>query len=80
MCLISRASSCLALALLLAGCGQKGPLYLPDDKAAAERYGIPEQAQNSAENSAEDTQQEEATDPPEKQATEGTAIDNERGS
>lgn len=29
----------LALVLLLAGCGQKGPLYLPDDEAAAERYG-----------------------------------------
>uniref|UniRef100_UPI0035B5372B LPS translocon maturation chaperone LptM n=1 Tax=Halomonas koreensis TaxID=245385 RepID=UPI0035B5372B len=28
----------LALALL-AGCGQKGPLYLPGDEAAAERYG-----------------------------------------
>lgn len=27
------------LALLLAGCGQKGPLYLPDDEQAAERYG-----------------------------------------
>lgn len=32
----------LALALALAGCGQKGPLYLPDDKAAADRYGAPE--------------------------------------
>ncbi|MCE8017440.1 lipoprotein [Halomonas sp. MCCC 1A17488] len=30
----------LALAaLLLAGCGQKGPLYLPGDEAAEERYG-----------------------------------------
>ncbi|MEQ6917972.1 LPS translocon maturation chaperone LptM [Halomonas aquatica] len=29
----------LALGLvLLAGCGQKGPLYLPGDEAAAERY------------------------------------------
>lgn len=33
----------LVLGLLLSGCGQKGPLYLPDDEAAAERYGIPEQ-------------------------------------
>jgi predicted small lipoprotein YifL len=37
---------CLALAallaaLLLAGCGQKGPLYLPDDEQAAERFGSP---------------------------------------
>ncbi|MCE9682465.1 lipoprotein [Halomonas sp. M5N1S15] len=32
----------LALAaLMLAGCGQKGPLYLPDDEQAAERYGNP---------------------------------------
>nr|WP_254276354.1 lipoprotein [Halomonas sp. 3H] len=31
----------LAMALLvgLAGCGQKGPLYLPDDEQAAEQYG-----------------------------------------
>ncbi|MBB3330795.1 putative small lipoprotein YifL [Halomonas campaniensis] len=31
----------LALALLLglAGCGQKGPLYLPGDEQAAEQYG-----------------------------------------
>ncbi|QJQ95453.1 lipoprotein [Halomonas sp. PA5] len=29
----------LALALLMvAGCGQKGPLYPPDDPRAAERY------------------------------------------
>ncbi|MEQ6889604.1 lipoprotein [Halomonas sp. CS7] len=28
----------LALGLALAGCGQKGPLYLPGDEAAAERY------------------------------------------
>ncbi|SDK02162.1 lipoprotein-attachment site-containing protein [Billgrantia gudaonensis] len=28
----------LLAALLVAGCGQKGPLYLPDDEAAAERY------------------------------------------
>lgn len=38
----------LAVALmLLAGCGQKGPLYLPDDTEAAERYGprpAPEEA------------------------------------
>ncbi|GGX85072.1 hypothetical protein GCM10007160_10520 [Litchfieldella qijiaojingensis] len=27
------------LLLMLAGCGQKGPLYLPGDEAAAERYG-----------------------------------------
>lgn len=30
------------VALVLAGCGQKGPLYLPDDKAAQERYGTGE--------------------------------------
>ncbi|MFC3285620.1 lipoprotein [Litchfieldella rifensis] len=27
------------LLVMLAGCGQKGPLYLPGDEAAAERYG-----------------------------------------
>ncbi|PXX92826.1 hypothetical protein CR158_03785 [Halomonas heilongjiangensis] len=31
----------LMLGVALAGCGQKGPLYLPDDEAAAERYGAP---------------------------------------
>ncbi len=37
---MSRTLALAALALaLLAGCGQKGPLYLPDDEAAAERYG-----------------------------------------
>ncbi|MCW4151956.1 lipoprotein [Halomonas sp. 18H] len=25
--------------LALSGCGQKGPLYQPDDPSAAERYG-----------------------------------------
>ncbi|MCC5881867.1 MAG: lipoprotein [Halomonas sp.] len=29
----------LSTSLLLAGCGQTGPLYLPTDEAAAERYG-----------------------------------------
>ena len=29
----------LGASLILIGCGQKGPLYLPDDEAAAERYG-----------------------------------------
>lgn len=28
----------LTLATALAGCGQKGPLYMPDDERAAERY------------------------------------------
>ncbi|MBB3190236.1 LPS translocon maturation chaperone LptM [Halomonas cerina] len=37
-----RLLAALALALALAGCGQKGPLYLPDDEAAADRYGAPE--------------------------------------
>ncbi|RDB42182.1 lipopeptide [Halomonas sp. DQ26W] len=31
----------LATLMLLAGCGQKGPLYQPDDEQAAERYGSP---------------------------------------
>ncbi|MCE8035419.1 hypothetical protein EKK97_22360 [Billgrantia tianxiuensis] len=41
------------LLMLLAGCGQKGPLYLPGDQAAEERYGSgttaqQEQADNDA--------------------------------
>ncbi|MDI5987185.1 lipoprotein [Halomonas sp. M4R5S39] len=42
---LARTAAPLWLALMLgaalAGCGQKGPLYLPDDEAAAERYGAP---------------------------------------
>ncbi|GAB2789688.1 hypothetical protein GCM10027040_14940 [Halomonas shantousis] len=28
----------VASLIVLAGCGQKGPLYMPDDRAAAEKY------------------------------------------
>ncbi|HSH49356.1 MAG TPA: lipoprotein [Halomonas sp.] len=48
----------LTLGLLLGGCGQKGPLYLPGDEAAAERYGIPAQS---------DAEPEEAEEPPSEQ-------------
>lgn len=79
MRLISGTAPCLALtlllALLLAGCGQKGPLYLPDDKAAAERYGTPEQAQDTAEDA-----QKKTSELPENRATESPASDNERDS
>ncbi|SEM79234.1 LPS translocon maturation chaperone LptM [Halomonas caseinilytica] len=34
----------LLLAVLLAGCGQKGPLYQPDNEAAAERYAPPDES------------------------------------
>lgn len=39
----------LFLALGLAGCGQKGPLYLPDDEEAAEQYGPREAEQGEQE-------------------------------
>ncbi|MCL7941339.1 lipoprotein [Halomonas sp. ATCH28] len=42
----------LALALALAGCGQKGPLYLPGDEAAAERYDPAGQQEASDEDAA----------------------------
>lgn len=32
-------AAALLLAVLMAGCGQKGPLYLPGDEQAAEQYG-----------------------------------------
>ena len=32
----------LALATLVAACGQKGPLYLPDTPAAAQRATLPQ--------------------------------------
>ncbi|QEA38522.1 lipoprotein [Pistricoccus aurantiacus] len=39
-------------ALLLAGCGQKGPLYMPDDEQAAERFdpqdALPDPVQSSS--------------------------------
>ncbi|MCG6656550.1 lipoprotein [Halomonas campisalis] len=34
-----QAASLAVLLALLAGCGQKGPLFLPEDTQAAERYG-----------------------------------------
>ena len=42
----------LVLALLagLAGCGQKGPLYLPDDAPAADQHG-PRDASNAPDDS-----------------------------
>ena len=42
--LVSRPARVLALAavLALAGCGQKGPLFLPTDPAAANRATLPE--------------------------------------
>lgn len=49
----------LALAALilisLAGCGQKGPLYLPDDEAAAERYGATPQSEQAEKDADEGT-------------------------
>lgn len=56
-------TSALALGLLLGGCGQKGPLYLPDDKAAAERYGIPEQSAPAQHEVQQQEQQEEQAAP-----------------
>ena len=35
---MARLAWLILVALLLAGCGQKGPLYMPDDEQAAERY------------------------------------------
>lgn len=39
---LRRAVPALAAALLLAGCGQKGPLYLPSGEAAAGRASLPQ--------------------------------------
>ncbi|MFC2991656.1 MULTISPECIES: LPS translocon maturation chaperone LptM [Halomonas] len=40
----------LALLVGVAGCGQKGPLYLPDDEQAAQQYG-PRDAANAPDDS-----------------------------
>ncbi|ERL51235.1 LPS translocon maturation chaperone LptM [Halomonas huangheensis] len=44
----------LLLSFVVAGCGQKGPLYLPSDEEAAERYGPREEAQQDEEQQPED--------------------------
>ncbi|MDR9438432.1 MAG: lipoprotein [Halomonas sp.] len=43
----------LAVGLALTGCGQKGPLYLPGDEAAAERYDPAGQQEASDEDAAQ---------------------------
>nr|WP_111414850.1 lipoprotein [Halomonas lactosivorans] len=40
--------------VLLAGCGQKGPLYLPGDEAAEERYGSPAAQQDEQNDDADE--------------------------
>jgi len=52
----------LILALGLAGCGQKGPLYLPDDEQAAEQYG-PRDDQQGEEQSEQDSTERDDTEP-----------------
>ncbi|MCE0732733.1 lipoprotein [Halomonas sp. G15] len=52
----------LALILGLAGCGQKGPLYLPDDEQAAEQYG-PRDDQQGEEQSEQDSTERDDTEP-----------------
>jgi predicted small lipoprotein YifL len=39
---IALAASAATFALLLVGCGQKGPLFLPTEPAAANRATLPE--------------------------------------
>ncbi|MGM0983042.1 MAG: LPS translocon maturation chaperone LptM [Pseudomonadota bacterium] len=54
----------LGVGLALAGCGQKGPLYLPGDEAAAERYDPAGQQEASDEDRAQpndDTAQDDET-------------------
>lgn len=45
--LLLAAMLALLVATGLAGCGQKGPLYLPGDEQAAERYGPRDDAPTS---------------------------------
>jgi len=53
--LLSASPFILLFPLLLAGCGQKGPLYLPSNKPAA-------QTDQSAANAADETGDDEAAD------------------
>ena len=49
----------LLLALMaVAGCGQKGPLYLPGDEEAAERYGPRETVEDEQGEEGEEDSQE----------------------
>lgn len=47
----------LLAALVLAGCGQKGPLYMPDDEQAAEQYDPQHAYEQQAEPAQADDQQ-----------------------
>ncbi|NWN82714.1 MAG: lipoprotein [Halomonas sp.] len=51
---LAPAALALMLAIGLAGCGQKGPLYLPGDEQAAERYD-PRDAQTESSDERDDT-------------------------
>ncbi|MEA3251079.1 MAG: lipoprotein [Pseudomonadota bacterium] len=51
----------IALALL-AGCGQKGPLYMPGDEQAAEQYDPADAYQDQEESPAQPRPQEEGAD------------------
>ncbi|WP_027351357.1 LPS translocon maturation chaperone LptM [Halotalea alkalilenta] len=69
--IFSRASrlTLASLALVLAGCGQTGPLYMPDDQEARERYdpgnayGIDEQGRPIEEPQQEQEQEQEQEQP-----------------
>ena len=45
--ILVRGMALLATALALAGCGQRGPLHLPTDAAAAQRASLPQSLKNS---------------------------------
>lgn len=51
---LAPAALTLVLVIGLAGCGQKGPLYLPGDEQAAERYD-PRAAQPESSDERDDT-------------------------
>ena len=48
---------CCCLALSLAACGQRGPLYIPEPENQAERTGTVSDAEESAENDAEESEE-----------------------
>ncbi len=51
-------TAALGIALLtLAGCGQKGPLYMPDDEQASEQYDPADAYEDDADQSQDDTDQ-----------------------
>ncbi len=68
----------VALALL-AGCGQKGPLYMPGDEQAAEQYDPADAYPDQQERQAQSRTREEGADDADNATTDGNVTPSEAG-